>query len=120
MKRLAPLVALLFVGVALAAEPDSVLLGEEDAKAAVAAQDAVVSACGLVAQTRKALDRALAEETRAKEARAKTFLALAEKLGLVPPEAAGVKRPTLSLRVAATRDGEGPEVKTVSLVATQE
>lgn len=120
MKKLAPLVALLFVGVALAAEPDSVLLGEEDAKAAVAAQDAVVSACGLVAQTRKALDRAIAEETRAKEARARTFLAIAEKLGLVPPLADGANRPTLSLRTATTKDGDGSEVKTVSLVATQE
>lgn len=120
MKRLSPLLALLLVGVALAGEPVAVVLGDEDAKAALAAQQACASARAFVADRRKALAQAEAEESRCRQERARVLSAIASRLGVVPPDVViGAKAPTLSLRVAVTRDGDGAEVKTVSLVASE-
>lgn len=113
MKRLSPLLALLAVGVALAAEPVVVALTEpDDVQAAVKAQEACRAACAFVADRRKALADAEAMETAARAARAQTLAAIASRLN--------VTGTAFSVRVATTRDGDGSTVTTVSLVATQE
>lgn len=112
MKKLSPLLALLLVGVALAAEPVSVTLFEPaDMKAAAEAQAACDSACSMAKLWRDRLAKAEAEEARAKAARAQTLSALAAKLG--------VTGKSFSVRTVTTVD-DGVEVKTVVLVATQE
>lgn len=113
MKKLAPILVLLVVGVALAAEPVVVTLFDEaDSKTALAAHESCAQACATVKVYRARLAQAEAEETRCKAARAKALADLAAKLG--------VSGKTFTVRVSTTRDGDGAEVKMVSLVATQE
>lgn len=113
MKKLAPFLALLVAGVALAAEPVAVTLTDEaDAKAALVAHEACANACATAKVFRARLVQAEAEEARCKEARAKVLADLAAKLG--------VTGKTFSVRTVTTKDGDGAEVKTVVLVATQE
>lgn len=113
MKKLAPLLALVFVGVALAAEPVVVALTDPaDVSAALVAHQACVDACGQARVFRARLAQAEAAETAAKAARAAALSALAAKLG--------VTGTAFSVRVVETKDGDGAAVKTVSLVATQE
>lgn len=112
MKRLAPMLALLVAGVALAAEPVSVALSDPaDAKAATEAQASCDAACRTVKVFKARLVAAEAEEARAKAARAKVLADLAAKLG--------VTGKAFSVRVTTTVDGD-TETKTVTLVASQE
>ena len=122
MKRLAPFLALLVAGVALAAEPVAVTLTDEaDAKAALVAHESCASACATVKVFRARLVQAEAEEFRCKQERARVLSVIATKLGVIPGDVViGVKGPTLSVRVTKTVDGDGAEVRTVVLVASQE
>ena len=113
MKKIAPFLALLVAGVALAAEPVAVTLFDEaDAKAALVAHESCANACATVKVFRARLAQAEAEETRAKASRAKALADLAAKLGVVGK--------SFSVRVTRTVDGDGAEVRTVVLVASQE
>lgn len=113
MRKLAPMLALLVVGVALAADPVTVTLSDEsDAKVALAAAQACADACNTAKVFRARLAQAEAEEARAKDTRAQVLAGLAAKLG--------VAGKSFSVRVTRTVDGDGAEVKTVVLVATQE
>lgn len=112
MKRFAPLLSLLVLGVALAAEPVTVTLSEEsDAKTATEYQAACDAACRAVKLFRARLVAAEAEEARAKAARAKVLADIAEKHG--------VTGKAFSVRVTTTVDGD-TETKVVTLVASQE
>lgn len=112
MKKIAPLLSLLVLGVALAAEPVSVVVADAaDAKTAAEHQAACDAACRAVKLFRARLVAAEAEEARAKEARAKVLADLAAKLG--------VAGKSFSVRVTTTVDGDA-ETKTVTLVASQE
>lgn len=113
MRKIAPFLALLVAGVALAAEPVAVTLFDEaDAKAALVAHESCASACATVKVFRARLVQAEAAETAAKAARAKALADLAAKLG--------VAGKSFSVRVTKTVDGDGAEVRTVVLVASQE
>lgn len=113
MKKLAPLLALVVAGVALAADPVvTVLADEADAKAALVAHESCAQACSQVKVYRDRLAQAEAQEATAKANRARALAALAAKLG--------VQGKAFTVRVSTTRDGDGAEVKTVSLVASQE
>jgi hypothetical protein len=113
MKKFAPLLALLVVGVALAADPVAVVLSDPaDAKAAAEAQASCDAACKTTKVFRERLARAEAEEARCKAARAKALGTVATKLG--------VTGKAFSVRVSTVVDGDGAETKTVTLVASQE
>lgn len=104
--------AVLSVGVALAAEPVSVVLSDPaDAKTAAEHQASCDAACRTVKVFKARLVAAEAEEARAKEARSKVLKALAAKLG--------VTGKSFSVRVTTTVDGDA-ETKVVTLVASQE
>ncbi len=112
MKRFAPFLSLAAIGVALAAEPVSVVLSDPaDAKVAAEHQASCDAACRTVKVFRARLIAAEAEEARSKAARAKVLADLAAKLG--------VTGKAFSVRVTTTVDGD-TETKTVTLVASQE